>query len=275
MKSREVELQKQMNYLRRRIEKLEARAPAISRAVASALLYTGWMSFPGITAIWGAHYNRASNTVPNMLPPALPLSNIGVGRASSPSPPISFWGFTPNDYLFINHTAALAFQGGEAGAAEDGFAIGGWFLHDNAGNWGTGRIGLVNKWGASGDYSYAIEITSSKYVRFSISSNGTAVNYVEIPTALEHSKWYFICGSWRQSSGNVDIFVNGTYDLDTGYSSIFNSTAAFRVGRMDTDFFDGKIAGVFASGLYVWEAIINDYYRATKNIFGSLLGDPP
>ena len=276
MKSETLELQKQIMALQSRVEELEVRDPSIPNAVANNLLYTGWMNFPGITGIWGGHYNRAANTMPNMLPPSLPLTNSNASRSVSSSPPLPVWHFTPNDFLTLGTTAALEFQGGEAGSAEDGFTIGGWFFHDNAGSWGSGNIGLITKWGASGQYSYLLEITSSKYARLSVSSTGANVNYVEIPTALDYSKWYFICGSWRQNSGNVEIFVNGSSDTDTGFSSIFNSTTPFRVGQYNSGaYYDGRMAGVFAGGLYTFERQINNYYRATKNLFGAALGTPP
>ena len=249
------------------------------------LFHTAWLNFPGIVGLWNTNYTRSqTNFHPNLLPTTLLLTgggNITRNRQNY----VPTWAFvsSASRLLAIADNAHLSFTGTESNVsnADRGMAVGGWVYPSNAGNWGVSHMGLISKWGATGNTSYLLYIGSSKKAFFLISSNGTSYESVYTDAVLEPNKWYFIVGRFRTINGYVELYINGKYYFyDTAFNSIFDGTSNFTVGVYGNPYigyFDGRISGVFACGMHVGTNVLDEYYNLTKVIFEDqgVLGDPP
>ena len=246
-------------------------------------LHTSWMNFPGIVALWNTHYSKAAtNSHPNMLPTALTLTGSG-GVTRNQTDGVPTWAFASSSsrYLYIVDNTALDFSGIEShvSANDQGMAVGGWFKFTGSGNWGVDYQGLISKFISPANGAYLLALTSAKKVRFYVSDDGSALSNAEAPTVLDPDVWYFIVGTFRTSSGDVEIYVNGNqYTTSTGYASIYNSSQELAIGRYGSSYyFDGRASGVFACGMHISKTVLDYYYNQTKWIFEnqSVLGDPP
>lgn len=251
--------------------------------VAYNLLHTSWMNFPGIVALWNTHYSRAAtNSYPNMLPTALTLTGSGgVTRNQTDGVPTWLFISSSSRYLYIADNSAFDFSGTESNVSvnDRGMAVGGWFKFNDAGNWGVDYQGLISKFISPSDGAYMLALTSAKKVRFYVSDDGSDLERAEAPTVLDPNVWYFIVGTFKTSSGDVEIYVNGNqYTVSTGYTSIYNSSQELAIGRYGSSFyFDGTASGIFASGMHISKTVLDYYYNQTKIIFENqgVLGDPP
>lgn len=249
------------------------------------IFHTAWLNFPGIAALWNTYYHRASvDRSISILPSFIDLTHFG-GVTRNRYYGVPTWAFasSASRYLRNGDIIALKFSGTEGYIATNdrGMAIGGWFYIPGTGNWGVSSMGLIGKWGGSGNFGYLLQIGNDKKARVFISSSGAAYDYVTTPTELDPLKWYFIVGKFRTTNGRIEVFVNGNeYYTESGYSSIYPSTNPFLIGAYSdpiTDYFDGRVSGAFACGMHVSFDTLNAYYEQTKGIFEDqeVLGDPP
>lgn len=248
--------------------------------------HTAWLNFPGVVAVWNTSYNKAYATYTPNIYATIPLNlymNGGLTRNRYDSVPTWAFASSLSRYLSMADTNTLSFTGQEARVTvnDRGFSVGCWLLAGGAGNWGVSSMGIISKWAALGNLSYLLQIDASKRLRFFGSSNGTAYQNVQASVDLVDNKWYFCVGKFRTQTGNLELYVNGNeYYTTTGYTAIYDGLSDFIIGAYSSPVvghFDGRMSGVFASGMHVGKTVLDAYYNHAKVIFEEqgVLGDPP
>lgn len=103
--------------------------------------------------------------------------------------------------------------------------------------------GLISKWGAAGNRSYRLLISSLNAILFQVSSNGTLTTTATSTLTPVVDTWYFALGEYNPST-SLTLVVNGTTDINTTSipASIFDSTAALLLGSTNGSLLDGDLA---------------------------------
>jgi hypothetical protein len=177
------------------------------------------------------------------------------------------------DYLARADETDLDILGTEAINASSvrGLTLGGWFWFD-ALSGGTAR-GIIGKNVVTGNQrSYVIFITVADVFQFAVSVDGTATTTVNSTVTPATGQWYFMVGRFIPST-EISIFVNGTETPNTTSipASIFNSTAAFEIGRFlanNANVIDGRATFCFLSMNALPDAWIFSLFEQSRVLFG-------
>lgn len=98
--------------------------------------------------------------------------------------------------------------------------------------------------------SYALSYTAAQQLSCSISANGSSASSATFSQTLSTGTWYHVAAVYTSSSGNCEIFVNGSSigSSTTVASGAYNGAGAFTVGGLLGNspgfFFHGKIDDV-------------------------------
>lgn len=125
--------------------------------------------------------------------------------------------------------------------------------------------GLMSKWGAAGNRSYRLYVTSGNVITFSVSSNGTAITSVASTVTPTAGPWYCVIGEYIPFT-RLTIWVNGVKTQNTTSipAAIFDSTANLFLGNTNGSFLTGgmTLASLHASAINSALAmLIFDYAR--------------
>lgn len=103
--------------------------------------------------------------------------------------------------------------------------------------------GLISKWGAAGNRSYRLYVTSTGLITFEVSSNGTLITAVDSDLEPDEETWYSIIGQYDPGE-SLTLWVNRTVNQNVAAipASIFDSTAALLLGNTNGSILDGDLA---------------------------------
>ncbi len=96
----------------------------------------------------------------------------------------------------------------------------------------------------------------------SANSNGTVADSYKINQTLNSNTWYHVAVTWNGSNKTAKFYVDGTQvggdQVGTNVSTINNSTAPFKVGADDANYWDGLIDDVRAWNVARTQTEINN-----------------
>ena len=153
-----------------------------------------------------------------------------------------------------------------------GLTLGGWFyITANL----SGVQGLAGKWiGNTNQRAYLLSNFNGSLL-FSVSSSGAAAT-AGVTSAITPAlnTWQFVAARFVPAA-TVDIWVNRTKTTDTTTvpASLFNSSAAFQVGRhVDTGgtarLLDGRASLGFLCAAAASDLVITNLYERSRRLFG-------
>jgi hypothetical protein len=122
---------------------------------------------------------------------------------------------------------------------------------------------------AGNQRSYLLRKTSGDVISLLVSTDGIAA-VAGGTTVVSVNNWYFIVGRFTPST-ELATFVNGTKttNLVGVPASIFNSTAAFDIGRYNaTNYFTGSGCLCFLCATALSDTIIQALLARTRPLFG-------
>lgn len=246
----------------------------ISRRVAWETMAAKFQGLPGLRGFWSMGSLDGTGGTGDLSGQARALTYNGnpvYNLYDSIVPYIDFDGV--DDYLDRADEAGTSITGSETFIASSvrGLTVGGWFWLD-ALSGGTPR-GLIGKNVVVGNQrSYTIFLTSTDILQFAISSNGTATTTVNSTVGAQIGQWMFLVGRFIPSR-EIAIFVNGTKTTNTTSipSSIFDSTAAFEIGRFlasNTNAANCRASQCFLCASALPDELVTSLYEQTKILFG-------
>jgi hypothetical protein len=121
--------------------------------------------------------------------------------------------------------------------------------------------------------NYALaQFTVPDRVRFYVGTGGGAI--VVNSGTLITGQWYFIVGRFKTSTGNIDIFVNGTFSapVATGLGALINNANPFNLGSVNNNAagndLDGRESFAIACAAWVPDVIVQSGFEQTKAMYG-------
>lgn len=116
----------------------------------------------------------------------------------------------------------------------------GWFKTSQA---PAADISLIEKWGGTGVYPYAIRLTSTGKAAF-VASDGTNTPVAASTTSINNGAWNHVIGT-RTKNGDMKIYINGVLEAtvtDTTTVATTNTTAVTLANRSDgVQYFNGSL----------------------------------
>ncbi len=152
-------------------------------------------------------------------------------------------------------------------------SIGAWVNFDNE---ASAIESILGKRGVSGQLSYFLRRDATGEIRMTVSSDGTATASVGTNGIAGAGQWYFVVGRYRSGAQSLQVTLASTgifeqADLTTGVpASIFNSTAAFRIGAgatTTTENMTGRLAFPFLIASGPNPNVFSNLFQVTRPLF--------
>lgn len=184
---------------------------------------------------------------------------------------VPFWDHDGvGDYFSRIDEAGLDVTGAEGAvaAARRGLTVGGWFKVDALAT----RYGLLNKYLSAGNQrAWALWVfETGTAATFYTSGDGLNVTgIISATTPLVAGEWTFIAGRYMTNLSSA-VFVNEQSWTDAAVSAtLFNSTAAFEIGRFDGgSALAGGCAVAFMCGCALSDTLLKHLYNAGRTVLG-------
>lgn len=234
---------------------------------ALANLHSTYISLAGLRGLWIMSNPDENGDLYDLTGQGRTLTYAGnpTYNFDSLAPYLDFDG--TGDYLTRTDEAGLDILGTETtiASAIRGLTLGGWFWLDVLPSAFTGLAGKSVF--AGNQRAYALILNAANVFRFFISQDGITAEATGITTA-QTGQWYNIVGRFTPSS-EIAIFVNGVKETGaTAIASLFNSTAAFEVFRINASpVLDGRTSVAFLCAAALSDSIITNQFHQTKAMF--------
>lgn len=176
-------------------------------------------------------------------------------------------------YPVFNGSSQYLSRADEAGLdITGGLTMGCWvYVDDLPGS----EAGVIGKYGAAGQRSYVIRLSSTGTFIFGVTNNGTAETSVTSAVRAVDN-WYFVCARYRPSA-ELALWVNSVKVTNTTSipASLHSGTAAFEIGAYNgaANYLDGRVALAWLCGDALYQSgyddvIIETLYHLTRPMFG-------
>jgi len=152
--------------------------------------------------------------------------------------------------------------------AIQGLTMGGWVYFSNT---ASAAEYFMAKHNSAGNRSYYLRRSSTGFLQFIVSTNGTTeVSVVTTNTALVGT-WFYFVGRFEPST-ELAIFENSNKTTNTSSvpADIFNSNASFVIAAREAgaNAMTGRVSNCFLCAAYLSDAIIKNIFQLTKDAYG-------
>lgn len=229
-----------------------------------------FQTLPGLIGLWSCGPMGASGLLNDLSGNGLQMTNNNAALFSAETSSLIPWIELngTDEYFSRADTAILDISGAETyvATAVQGITIGGWFWFDVV----TGTNAMMSKFTAGGQASYRIYRDTAQ-IRFYTSADGTNEDGVVSGDAppLTANGWYFCVGRSPNGGAEQSVFVNGIESIGSaGGFPIFNSTAAFEIGRMNAgSYLNGRASMCFLCAAAVPTIHLTTLYQWTRCMY--------
>jgi len=199
-----------------------------------------------------------------------PVFGSGSGLSGGLAPWIRFDG--TGDYLSRADEAGLDILGTETYVDVPGLTLGGWFRPENI----TNGMGLISKWGASGQYSYILTAAgnvANDPVQFTISDDGTNFDTATSANGYSANTWQFMAGRFNDAATGAELAVWLNDDQttnNTARNAIFNGNADFNISGSNSgsNLLTGRASLCFLCACALHDSVVWALYQHTRSLFG-------
>lgn len=244
-------------------------APQHSFADAVAMLHM----FPGLVGLWPCSAVGASGQLMDIGGNSLALTNnntVLFNAAATSLIPWAEFASGSSEYFSLADTAILDITGSETHitGAIRGLTLGGWFYFTTN---PASSFGLMSKNVPTGNQrAYTLFRHSSLFVRMQVSGDGSAAVAADSVSTVSAGTWYFVAGRFDPST-ELAVWLNDEKTINTTSipASLFNSSAAFEIGRTDSgNYLNGRSSLCFLCAAAVPDIFVNTFYDWTRPLFG-------
>ena len=176
------------------------------------------------------------------------------------------------DYFSRADEVGLDITGTETYVHDDfkGLTQIGWYYFDNAA--GVAEY-MMSKWDEGGNQrSYRLFRQAAGAIRFSVSTDGTAVVDISTVGTPAAAEWFFAVGRYSTTAAEMDVWYNDeVVNLAAGVpASIHVGTADFNIGARHNgnNLMTGRLCYQFLCAAALPDAVINQLFHQSRAQFG-------
>lgn len=211
-----------------------------------------FVGLPALVGYWPMSGRSSVGIVPDHGTNFYPLLDVGTVLSGYDGNPFVHIG---NGTNYLSGSTGGQVTGTEAWVdpAIRGITWGGWFTIDAL---PPVQGGLITRWGGVTNYGYGMVLTSAGLIQSVVSSNGSAVTFVQSP-AISTGQWVFMASRFIPST-ELTIFTNGVKTVNTtAIPAAANlSTQALEIGRYSND--NNFIAHARTRDVFICAAALGD-----------------
>jgi hypothetical protein len=177
---------------------------------------------------------------------------------------------TSTGSLSLNGTSQYATAAGPAITTTSGFAVSAWVDLASVDSGGD-QVAVAQ--GGSEQSEFYLGTSDgdwSFWFSGSNTSSPTVTSATDTTTAATTGTWTLLTGVYNSSTGDIDLYVNGSQVASTSYTPAWNATGDLTVGAgvydgVESYFLDGNISDVRAYNRVLWGYNVNSIYHDTGN----------
>ncbi len=151
----------------------------------------------------------------------------------------------PNNYVDYNNTLVLDGASYLAGPnisdynATNAITLEAWILYNSEGVTSPAQ-NIVNKSGGSTRYDYALFLRDDGKLAMEVNGGGTSWTNTDV--SIPTGKWTHVAGTYKASTGNIKLFINGELKKDTIVTAILipNNTDSLYIGGIGATMYNAN-----------------------------------